>query len=145
MKQALLLLLVLSSASLASEPQKQTYKDLLNHFATEAYYREIFRYCTYSIDDPQPEVITYALTLLQERKDPSLIAMIKQAWQERNPTLLTLAQEKFDQEKLSKPEVLGFFDANNITELLKNKSYFNLKTVETFNTWVNAQAVIRTE
>lgn len=144
MKYATILFIVLSYALQASEPQKQTYKDLLNHFADEAYYREIFRYCSYSIDDPKPEVITYALNLLQEKKDPSLIAMMKQAWQEKGPTLLTQAQQKFEQEKTSKPEILALLSAHNITELLKNKSYFNLKTIETFNTWLNAQALIRT-
>lgn len=139
MKQALVLLLVLSAPFHASEPQKQTYKDLLNHFATEAYYREIFRFCTYSIDNPQPEVITYALTLLQEQKDSSLIAMIKQAWQEKGLILLRQAQQKFDQEKTSNPTIAALWDTHNKRELLKNKPYLNLEAIETFNTWIHAQ------
>ncbi len=142
MKYLMILVIVVSLTSVASEPQKQTYKDLLQHFEKEAYYREIFRYCAYSIEDPQPEVISYALNLLQEKKDTCLIVLIKRAWHERTPTLLSLAQEKFEHEKSSNPTIQTLVNQSNTTELLKNKPYFNLKTIETFNTWINAQAPV---
>lgn len=110
--------------SLVHASEKQTDQDILAHFARNADYAEIFRYCTYFITDPKPEVISHALQLTQNQ-DPLLFPLIKKAWEQNGGKMCEADKKSCEALKKESPN-----------SEIRRKIEANSRLIEEFRAWI---------